>query len=74
MTWMFRGLAFLRFFWLCRSAWVLARRRGGVAYVAQTRHGVPECAIFVGVGRDAWRVSVRAVEEFRCLPGDNAKF
>jgi hypothetical protein len=57
-----------KFLWLCVRAYRLAESRGtGVAYVAQTHAGVPECTVFVGFGREAWRLSVRAVEEFRLL-------
>ena len=55
-----------KFLFLCFRAYRLAESRGtGLAYVAQTRQGVPECTVFVGFGRESWRVSVRAVEEFR---------
>lgn len=36
---------------------------GGTYYAAVVRRGVPEVAVFVGVGREAWRISQRAIEE-----------
>jgi hypothetical protein len=40
-------------------------RRNGSSYSAITHHGVPQCAVFVALGREAWRVSLRAAEEFQ---------
>jgi hypothetical protein len=33
-------------------------------YGAYETHGVVQFAVFVGVGRNAWRISQRAIEEF----------
>lgn len=46
-------------------AYRIATRNGAPSYVALSRHGVPFVACFVALDREAWRVSVRAVEEFR---------
>lgn len=51
------------FFYTAYRAYRLARHSGH-AYAASTSHGVPQIACFVATGRDAWRVSQRAVEEF----------
>lgn len=56
----------VQFLWLAWGAYRQARRQPNVTiYSAITRHGVPHVCIFVGVGREAWRVSQRAIEEFR---------
>lgn len=37
----------------------------GLGYCALTNSsGVPEVVVFVGIGREAWRVTQRAIEEF----------
>lgn len=36
----------------------------GSHYAAITHAGVPQVAVFVGIGREAWRVSQRAIVEF----------
>lgn len=51
-----------RFLWLALVAY-RAAKPSGTHYAAMTRHGVPQICIFVGVGREAWRISQRAVEE-----------
>lgn len=40
-------------------------KSGHPAYVGVTRNGITEMAIFVAFGREAWRISQRAVEEFK---------
>ena len=40
---------------------------GGTAYVGEARHGVHQLSVFVGTGREAWRISQRAIEEFRVM-------
>lgn len=59
-------MRFLVFFFL---AWKAYRNAGdcGSYYAAATREGVPQLAVFVATGREAWRVSIRAVEEFKSL-------
>jgi hypothetical protein len=54
----------LRFVFLAWRAYWRAKETGRVTYSAITRRGVPYCCIFIGVGREAWRVSQRAIEEF----------
>ena len=58
-------IEFLRVFLCTWRAYKLAKASTGSAYSAITSHGVPQVACFVSVGREAWRVSVRAVEEFK---------
>lgn len=54
----------LRFLRVALKAYVACKVDGGGTYYgAVVRHGVPEVAIFVGVGREAWRISQRAIEE-----------
>lgn len=55
----------LRFLYIAWRAYRGALNGCGSHYCAMTNRGVPEIAVFVGVGREAWRVSVRAVEEFK---------
>lgn len=55
---------FLFFMWAAIRAYRLAKR-GGSSYVAVTNCGVPQIAVFCAIGRDAWRVSQRAIEEFK---------
>lgn len=58
---------FVRVVW---RAWrkVQNNPKAQCSYVCVTRHGVPCLAVFVGVGREAWRVAQRAVEEFQPAP------
>lgn len=35
----------------------------GTSYVGITLRGVPHTAVFLGVGREAWRISLKAMEE-----------
>jgi hypothetical protein len=54
-----------RFLLLAVRAYKLAGElEHGTQYAAITLRGVPKVAIFVGVGRNAWRISQRATEEF----------
>ena len=39
--------------------------KNGSAYVGLTSRGVPYVACFIALDREAWRVSQRAIEEFR---------
>lgn len=54
----------VRVLWMVWKAYHLAKADGRNAYVAITYRGVPKVAVFLGVGREAWRISRRAVEEF----------
>jgi hypothetical protein len=56
----------VKFVFLAWRAYWRARETGRVTYSAVTWRGVPKCCIFVAVGRDAWRVSQRAIKEFEC--------
>jgi hypothetical protein len=55
----------IRFLWLAHHAYLQAQKHGGTWYCAVTSHGVPTICIFVGIGRDAWRISQHAIEEFK---------
>ncbi len=50
--------------WAAYRAYRIAQKSGS-SYVAITSHGVPQIACFMAIGRDAWRVSQRAVEEYQ---------
>lgn len=57
---------FLRVLQVSLRAYRLASRPGvGSGYAAITVRGVPQVCCFMAVGREAWRVSQRVVEEFR---------
>ena len=51
--------------WCAWKAYRLAKSRHGVSYVAITERGVPRLTMFVGLGREAWRISSLAVEGFK---------
>ena len=53
----------LRFLQLAYRAYLGAQKHGTYYCALTTRHGVPKICVFVGVGREAWRVSQRAIEE-----------
>ncbi len=53
------------FLFAALKAFHRARAGHGLAYAGVSRAGVMGVAVFVGLGREAWRVSQRAVEEFR---------
>lgn len=52
-------------FWLLRTVWRMWRScdRNGTAYAARLYCGVPRVTIFIGFGREAWRVSIKAGRE-----------
>ncbi len=54
----------IRFLYIAWEAYRGAQRDGQLRYRGITRNGVPHTVIFVGVGREAWRITQRAVEEF----------
>lgn len=56
----------MRLLWFLFIAIRAYRRAGeaGSAYAALTINGMPQVACFVATGREAWRVSQRAIEEF----------
>lgn len=56
---MIEFLVFLQMAW---RAYKLARENG-TAYVGVEDKGVVQLAIFIGVGREAWRISERALQE-----------
>lgn len=58
-------IATLRFLWVALRAFRMARKTGAPGYSALTLHGVPVMAVFVGLDREAWRISQRAFEEFQ---------
>jgi hypothetical protein len=45
------------------TAYRMAKNHGS-AYLGITRYGIPQMCIFVGRGREAWRISRKAVEEY----------
>lgn len=53
----------IRFIWLAWQAYQGARRCKGLYYASLAKDGVPDIAIFVGLDREAWRISKRAIEE-----------
>lgn len=57
----------LRFMFIAWRAYRRAKDTDRVAYSAITWRGVPNCCIFVGVGRNAWKVSQRAIAEFEAV-------
>lgn len=59
-----RAFDFVCFLAIALRAYRGARSGNGSHYAAQTRGGVPRIAVFVGVGREAWRISQRVAEEF----------
>lgn len=53
----------LEFGWMMmRAYWGM--RGSGTRYFMRQRNGVPDWAVFIGRGREAWRISLRAVEEY----------
>ena len=48
--------------WLAYRLAVRGQKHQGIGYVCLSHHGIPNVAIFIGVGREAWRVSQIAVE------------
>lgn len=55
----------LLFLWLAWKTYKKARQGTNLAYIAATSHGVPRIAIFVGLDREAWRVTVHAIEDLK---------
>lgn len=55
----------IRFVVLAWRAYQQARRMGRPQYSALTTHGIPQVCIFVGVGREAWRISQWAIQEWK---------
>ena len=56
---------FLRFVAVCWKAWKKINKGHQTIYVAVVKRGVPNVALFVGVGREAWRVTQFAIEAKR---------
>jgi hypothetical protein len=54
----------LRFLWLAYKGYVAAKEHGS-SYSAVTVHGIPQVCLFIGIGREAWRISQRAIQEAR---------
>jgi len=63
--WIRDAIHLYRFLRIALRAYRQARKCQGVYYAAIEKNGVPEQALFVAMGREAWRVSVRAAEEFQ---------
>ena len=56
----------LQFLWLAYWSYRAAKKTNGLCYRAWVNSsGVPVVAVFIGVGREAWRISQRAIEEVR---------
>lgn len=55
-----RMIDFIKFIRMCCRAYSKATDNG-TWYIAALLHGVPYCTVFVGRGREAWRVSNLAI-------------
>lgn len=56
---------FLLYIYCCVKAYRNARRRKlSCSYFALTSNGVPHTAVYMALGREAWRISHIAVETF----------
>jgi hypothetical protein len=53
------------FLWKAKQAYNRAQLTGKPQYFGITLHGIPQACIFLAVGREAWRISQRAIEEFK---------
>jgi hypothetical protein len=53
--------------WCAYRAYENSKRTGkdGSGYAAILEHGVPQVTCFVATGREAWRVTQRAFEEYQ---------
>lgn len=54
----------MRFMSLAWKAYWQAQKTGRTTYSALTWHGVPQACLIVGVGREAWKVTMRAINDF----------
>ena len=54
--------------WAAYRAYSIAAKQGS-SYVALCSHGVPQIAVFIGLDRDAWKVSQRAIQEYELKRG-----
>jgi hypothetical protein len=55
----------IKFLWMAYGAYKLANRNGGkTAYASVCYRGIPKVCCYVATGREAWRVSRIAIEEF----------
>jgi len=61
MSELWKTFMFLR---MALFAYRRTERDGGITYFGHMSNGVCDCAIFVAVGREAWRVSELAIEQF----------
>lgn len=57
------AIEFVRFIRLCCFAYFKAKEHGTHYAALASRHGVPTLCCFVGIGRDAWRVTQKAIED-----------
>lgn len=55
----------LQFMFLAFTAFRRAEKVHKPQYFAIERHGVPDLCFFIATGREAWRISQRAIEEFQ---------
>lgn len=55
----------LHFLFLAWKAFSLASKSRKAVYIAATDHGVPFIALFVALEREAWRISVTALENLQ---------
>jgi hypothetical protein len=67
-------IEFVQVLWLARRAYRNYRQTGKPAYSGLSVEGVPSVVVFIGVGREAWRVSQVAIESCNWQPlgGNNA--
>ena len=54
----------IKFVLMAWRAYRIAEKTGMPRYSGLLRHGVPRVCIFVATGREAWRISQRALEEW----------
>ena len=55
----------LWFVWKSWTAYRKAKQSSRPQYFALTIHGVPQVCVMVATGREAWRITQRAIEEFK---------
>lgn len=58
---------FFQLWILAYKAFKIAKthKTGGVGYAGYKYHGTPQLCVFVGTGREAWRISQYAIDHFQ---------
>ena len=59
---MSEAISTIRFLWLAWRTYRSMRSSGNPQYAAMCYRGVPQVCVFIGAGRQAWRISQLAVE------------